>query len=136
MLESLEARVIQLIALVENGRFLEAIQQFYAVDAVMRENEGLLRAGLAALLAAERKALASFKEMHIIHAESHIVGGDRAAINWLFEYTGVDGKRHRLNEIAYQHWRDGKIVDERFYYDPAQRLIDVDSPAAEAVAVA
>jgi hypothetical protein len=25
-----------------------------------------------------------------------------------------------LDEIAYQQWQDGKIVRERFYYDPKQ----------------
>jgi len=35
----------------------------------------------------------------------------------------ADGQRYRLNEIAYQQWRGGKIVHEKFYYDPAQRQL-------------
>jgi len=34
-------------------------------------------------------------------------------------------KRHQLNELAYQLWRDNKIVSERSYYDPAQRPVGI-----------
>ena len=139
MSQSLEERVIQLISLVENRKFVEAIQHFYADDAVMRENGGTQRTGLEAILAGERRALASFKEMHVSRAASFIVDGDRAAINWIFEYTDVGGRRRRLNEIAYQQWRDGRIVHECFYYDPAQRLAEVEpthDPAAAPVVAA
>jgi len=139
MSQSLEERVIKLISLVEKREFLEAIQYFYADDAVMQENGGPPRTGLEAILAGERNALASFKKMHVSHAESFIVDGDRAAINWLFEYTDAGGRRRRLNEIAYRQWRAGKIVYEQFYYDPAQKLAEVDPtqhPAVEPVAAA
>ena len=46
----------------------------------------------------------------------------RAAINWVFAYTDAAGRQIELDEVAYQEWRDGKIIRERFYYDPAQRL--------------
>ena len=118
---------------------MEAIQHFYAADAVMQENGGPRRTGLEAILAGERRALASFKEIHVSRAASFIVDGDRAAINWIFEYTDVGGRRRRLNEIAYQQWRDGGIVHECFYYDPAQRLAEVEpthDPAVESVAAA
>jgi ketosteroid isomerase-like protein len=47
-----------------------------------------------------------------------VADGDRAAIHWVFDFTGTGGKRLRLDQIAYQTWKDGKIVHERFYYDP------------------
>jgi ketosteroid isomerase-like protein len=113
--------VKQLIASVEQGRFLEAIQEFYAEDASMQENNEPPRVGLPALLEREKQFLNSIREMHVHRAESFLVDGNRAAINWIFETTDGEGKRHRLNEVAYQLWRDNKIVSERFYYDPAQR---------------
>jgi ketosteroid isomerase-like protein len=54
-------------------------------------------------------------------AASYVVDGNRAAINWIFEITEQSGRRYILDEIAYQEWRDGKIVQERFYYDATQR---------------
>jgi ketosteroid isomerase-like protein len=118
---TLRESVQRLIALAEDGKFLEAIETFYASSAVMQENDEPPRIGMEALLANERRALAYFKELHVKRADSFVVDGDRAAIQWTFEYTAADGHRHRLNEVAYQYWRDGKIVFEKFYYDPVQR---------------
>jgi ketosteroid isomerase-like protein len=121
-------RVTSLISLVEKSKFLEAIQEFYAEDAVMHENDGPAREGIANLLANERRVLESL-QFHVARADSFLVDGDRVAINWIFEFTTADGHRRRLNEIAYQQWRDGKIVFEKFFYDPVQRGVDVSAGA-------
>jgi Uma2 family endonuclease len=63
--------------------------------------------------------------MHVSRADSFLVEEDRAAINWIFEITDGEGKRRRLNEVAYQLWHDSKIIRERFYYDPAQRQVEI-----------
>lgn len=122
---SLAEEVKKLILLVEQGRFLEAIEQFYSADASMQENNDPPREGLNALLEREQQFLNSIRGMHVHRADSFVVSGDRAAINWVFEITDAEGKRRRLDEVAYQLWKDGKIIRERFYYDPAQRKIEI-----------
>ncbi len=122
---AIDENVKKLISLVEEGKFLQAIQEFYAEDASMQENNDPPRVGLHALLEREKQFLDSIREMHVHKAESFLVDGNRAAINWIFEVTDGQGRKHRLNEVAYQLWRDGKISEERFYYDPAQRQIDI-----------
>jgi SnoaL-like domain len=111
--------VRKLISLVENGKFLDAIQQFYAEGASMQENNAPPRVGLPALLENERKFLTTVK-FNVSRAESFVVDGNRAAINWIFEFTDPKGQKRRLDEVAYQVWQDGKIIRERFYYDPTQ----------------
>ena len=122
---SVQENVKRLIAMVEEGKFLEAIQQFYADDATMQENNDPPRVGLPALLEREQQFLNTIQAMRVHRAVSFLANGDRAAINWIFETTDGQGKRRRLDEVAYQLWRDDKIVQERFYYDPAQRQIEV-----------
>ncbi|MCU0495011.1 MAG: hypothetical protein MUD01_25770, partial [Chloroflexaceae bacterium] len=34
------------------------------------------------------------------------------------EWTTVDGQRVRVEELALQTWHEGKIIRERFFYDP------------------
>jgi len=34
--------------------------------------------------------------------------------------TARDGKTCRLDEVALQKWSGERIVEEQFYYDPAQ----------------
>ncbi|HME09098.1 MAG TPA: nuclear transport factor 2 family protein [Bryobacteraceae bacterium] len=128
--------VNNLIRLVEQGKFLEAIQEFYAQDASMQENNEPPRQGLAKLLEHERQVLTRFKEMHVSRAESVLVDGNLAAINWTFEYTVPDGRRFRLEEVAFQVWQDGKIIRERFYYDPGQRSVEIEPEAQLASAEA
>jgi ketosteroid isomerase-like protein len=119
---STRENVEKLIELVQRGEFLEAIEKFYAAHATMQENtQTPLRTGLPALLEGERQALARFKIVHRQQAPSFLVDGNRATINWIFEITEQSGKHYVLDEIAYQEWQDGKIVRERFYYDPGQR---------------
>ena len=116
-------RVEALIAMAEQGKFLEAIEEFYAEDATMQENHRPPRVGLRALLENERRVLAALKEIRVNRAESFLVDGDRSAINWVYFFVDVKGREIPRNEVAYQVWRDGKIVEERFYYDPDQQSI-------------
>lgn len=119
---STKENVQELISLVEQGKFLDAIQQFYAEDATMQENNAPPRCGLPTLLENERRFLSSIKEINS-RVESFLVDGDRAAINWVFHVTNLKGQKLVLDEIAYQLWKNGKIVRERFYYDPAQMAV-------------
>jgi hypothetical protein len=111
--------VERLINLAEQGKFLEAIEHCYASDATMQENSKPPRVGLAALLENERRVLASFKEIRVNRAESFLVDGNRSAINWVYEFIDHEGRSYLRDEIAYQVWQDGKIIQERFFYDPA-----------------
>ena len=116
---SVRESVQKLIAMAEQGKFMEAIQEFYAEDATMQENNAPPRVGLAALLENERRFLASIKGI-TSKVDSFVADGNRAAINWTFEITNLKGQKSSLNEVAYQLWQDGKIIHEKFFYDPAQ----------------
>lgn len=115
-MHSTRQRVEMLIAMAEQGKFLEAIQEFYAEEASMQENNQPPRVGLAALLENERRVLASLQEIRVNRADSFIVDGDRAAINWVYYFIDLNGRELHRNELAYQIWRDGKIICERFFY--------------------
>jgi ketosteroid isomerase-like protein len=114
-------RVRQLISMVEAGKFVEAIEEFYAPSASMQENVQAPRQGLETLVAGERRVLASFKAVRTLPVETFFVDGDRSVIRWVFEFVGHDGRSFRQDELAYQRWDGDKIVEERFYYDPAQQ---------------
>ena len=114
------ARVAAFISMVEQGKYVEAIQEFYAEDASMQANGAPARVGRDKLVAHERGVMASFKRIRTLPVESFLVDGDRAVIRWVFEFTSSDGTSFRLDELAHQRWRGDQIVEERFYYDPAQ----------------
>lgn len=115
-----EEQIEGLIALVERGEFVAALEEFYADDASMQENLGAPRVGLRALLENERRVLAGFEKVQARCLRPLLVRGDHAVIHWLFEFTGRDGRRLRLDELALQRWRGDRVAEERFYYDPSQ----------------
>ena len=113
---SIKPQVLDLISLVENGRMLEAMSGYYAENVAMQENISPPVIGFAENYAREQAFYGSLKVLKF-NLVSVVVEGDRAAINWVFDYTTADGTQYRMDEIAIQTWRNGKIVHERYIYD-------------------
>ena len=113
-------RVNAFVAAVRQGRYVEAIADFYAPDATMRENLGAPRGGRDALIAHEKTVLGAVKRIVTIKADPVMVDGDRVVIGWAFEMTGQDGVVRGMTELALQTWRGDEIAEEQFFYDPAQ----------------
>jgi len=113
-------RVKAFIALVEQGEYVKAIEDFYHPNASMQENGLPPRVGRQTLVEHERKVLAGLKSMRTRCVETHLVDGDRVVINWVFEMTGQDGATRVMDELTLQTWDGDRIAIERFYYDPAQ----------------
>jgi hypothetical protein len=113
-------RVQALVAMVEDGMFVEAIEEFYAEEATMQENNLPPRGGRDKLVAHERGVMAAFKSIQTMAGSAWLVDGDLAVIRWVFFFTRPDGSGFRMEELAWQRWRGDRIVEERFFYDPAQ----------------
>jgi ketosteroid isomerase-like protein len=114
-------RVLALVAMVEQGKYVEAIEEFYTADATMQENNEPPRGGREVLVAGERKVLAAHKSVRTEPGSSFLLDGDRVVILWHFKFVRPDGKRFRMEELALQRWRGDRISEERFFYDPEQR---------------
>jgi len=114
------ATLSRFVAMVERGEFLPAIEAFYAPNATMQENFSAPRVGKAALLANERKVLVGTRTVTSACVGPILVNGDVVVIRWLFHFTGNDGRVLRIEELAYQRWEGEQIVQEQFFYDPAQ----------------
>jgi hypothetical protein len=114
------SRVAEFVFYVEAGKYVEAIGEFYAETAFMKENFGEPRIGRDNLIRHEQTVLAGLAQMRTERVGAVLVDGDHVAINWVFEMTGRDGKKRLLDEVALQKWSGEHIVEEQFYYDPAQ----------------
>jgi hypothetical protein len=112
-------RVNAFVATVLAGRYVEAIANFYAEDASMRDNLGEPRVGRDVLIATEKATLGAVRIV-TRRAAPVMVDGDRVVIGWVFEITGPDGEVRRLDELALQTWRGDRIAEEQFYFDPSQ----------------
>jgi len=115
---SIKPQVLDLISLVENGKMLEAMTKYYGDNVAMQENISPPTVGFAENYAREQAFYGSLRALKFTLV-SVVVEDDRAAVNWVFDYTTADGKQYRMDEIAIQTWRNGKIVHERYIYDTA-----------------
>jgi hypothetical protein len=109
------------VAVVVSGRHVEAIEQFYAEDASMQENDAEPRRGREVLMEGERRALARAKSVTTEIIGPVLIDGDTVAIRWRFVFTSLADETRVLDEVAWQRWRGEKVAEERFFYDPAWR---------------
>jgi ketosteroid isomerase-like protein len=105
---------------VREGRFVDAIAEYYAPQATMRENLAPPRGGRGALIEQEKSVLARHRSVRTLEADPVLVDGETVVIRWVFEFTTHDGAVRRMEELALQTWRDDRIIAEQFYYDPGQ----------------
>lgn len=111
-------RVDELNRWIQEGRILDAMREFYGEDVVMSENDGESHEGFETNLARE-KDFVDNTEWHGLELKESVVEGDTAMTRWWMDFTNSNyGQRMAFHQVAFQKWRDGKIVEERFYYTP------------------
>lgn len=108
------------IAVVEAGKFDTAMERFYADDATMQENQDPPRKGLAALIEGERRTMERSRSIKAQCMRPVLIDGDTVVLRWHFEFEMMDGRNIVLEEIAHQRWREEKMLEEKFFYDPKQ----------------
>lgn len=109
------------ITRVEENAHPEAIAEFYAPHATMRENQAEPRRGRSTLVAQESAVLARTESVVSTCVRPVLVNGDHVAIHWIFEFSFKGGGKMRMEEIAWQRWVGERIAEEQFFYDPAQK---------------
>ena len=114
------ARLDEFIAAVVSGDHAGAIERYYTEDATMQENAADPRVGRDLLVAQERATLERVKSV-ISTCVSAILGGDRVAIHWIFDFIYHAGRTGRIDEVALQEWRGDRIFRERFFYEPPKK---------------
>lgn len=118
MSEQIKKRVEQLNEMIQQGKIMEAMREFYADDIVMVENDGEPTVGLEANLQREQMFVDN-TEWFGLELKGVAVGENISMVEWFMDFhTSHYGNRLRFTQVAVQRWRDGKIYDERFYYNP------------------
>lgn len=119
MTQNLNQRVNDLVSYIQQGKILEAMDEFYAPDIVMQENNNPGTSGLAANIEREKQFLAQVKQWQRTNIVA--VGVDetksRTLVQYDFDFINTAGKTVHYDQVAVQTWKNGKIVHEKFYYD-------------------
>jgi len=113
----------RLFELCSQGKYQEAQEELYSEDAVSVEpphSQGFQSVkGLDGIIKKGAQFRDMIEEVHGVSASTPIVAGNNIAMAVIIDATlkGM-GKQH-MEEIAVYDVKDGKIVKEQFFYDPA-----------------
>jgi len=116
------ATLERFIARVEQNAHAEAVEEYYAADATLQENQSPPRSGREAQAARERDLFKRVKSVTSTCVRPVFVNGDKVVIRWIFVFDWIDGTRTTMEEIACQRREGERIAEETFFYDPAQRV--------------
>lgn len=107
-----------------SGKLLEAFDTYYAEGVKMQENANDPFQGKATNRKREEQFLASVKEWTSfevksigVDADGHTGDSGVAIVETSFSFINQDGENVSRDQVSVQHWRDGQIEHERFYYD-------------------
>ncbi len=118
MAADLKARVDSLNQMITEGKIMEAMNEFYADDVVMAENDNPPTVGLEANLAREEDFVKN-TTWYGLELKGVAVGDDVSMVQWWMDFHNKQyGDRMAFTQVAVQRWRGKKIYDERFYYSP------------------
>jgi len=102
---------------VQSGTALDAFEKYYAEDVDMILEDGTVVAGKDANRKRENEFFASVEEFHgmeVVGITSNEEEGKTAVESWM-EVTFKGGDKMKIEQVAVQDWKNGKIVRERFY---------------------
>lgn len=106
--------------MVLQGKLMDAFEKFYADDVTMQENSEEPRVGKEVNREFEKQYLDMVQEFHgaKLNQVAFSDNGETVFAYWEFDMTFKDGKRKKTAQVSVQKWKDGKIVKERFFYNP------------------
>ena len=123
IMTELKVKVNALNQLIIAGDTIKAIETFYSDDIEMQENEDTPRKGKTVCIATEKDNLQKVKSLksnllnQAIDEEKNIVFSE-----WNYLITYKDDSKFMLTEVSVQHWLNGLIAKEKFYYKNLRRI--------------
>ncbi|PWT74140.1 MAG: polyketide cyclase [Bacteroidetes bacterium] len=115
-METIQEKLSHLNKLVANGNLLDAFELYYDDAVVMQENETEPTVGKSANRKREEEFLANIVEFRDASVLQTAVNGNTSFAIWKFDYTHKDWGIRNYQQVSVQHWSNGKIVKEQFYY--------------------
>ena len=116
-MSDLRTNVDQLNQMILEGKILDAFDKFYAEDVVMQDNNYPAREGKALNRQYEEAFVGGLTEFRGAKVISTLISDDLAVTEWWFDYTHKDYGTRNYRQLAVQRWKNGKIVEEKFYYN-------------------
>ena len=118
---NLQQRLQGLINHIQQGKIIEALNEYYDTETVMQDNANPPTKGLAANIEREKHFNSGVKEWKGYHVTASGVGDNVTFYEAVVDFITTDGQPMHLEQVSVAKWKNGKIVHERFYYDAAKK---------------
>jgi len=106
--------VDELIAIVADGKPMEAFDKFYHDNLEKIDLNGVLVKGKQKNAEIGLTLLSKVSNIRDFTAVGKIVKGNRSFLVWSLDFDHADNGQVKVLQVAIQDWEDGKIVLERF----------------------
>lgn len=110
-----EIKIAELNDLISTGETLKAIEVFYSNNVSMQENEETPRIGKLNCINHEKQNLQKVKLLKG-NLLNQAICENVVFSEWEIIFTDKNDKTFKLTEVSVQHWVEGQIEKEKFYY--------------------
>ena len=101
--------------MIQEGKILEAFEQFYAENCVMQDQGFEPWVGKEVNREREKDFVSKITDFRQGEMIESVVGDDVTMSRWQFDYTHEEWGEVEYEQVAVRHWENGRIVKERFY---------------------
>ncbi len=105
-----------LLAMLAEGKFIEGMETYFAEDVEIQEVGQPSKRGRDHAIAVEKDILAGVSEFIQYTAHSKGAGGDTTFYEATMEFKTKDGQHVIQKQAVVTTWKDGKIINERYYH--------------------
>ena len=107
----------QLFRMIEEGKLIDALDQYYHENVKIIANNGKTRSGIEEARAYDKKLIKEIEEV-LGGGVKTITSDENRAITMVEFWIDLkfkNGEKKRIEEVAVQHWEGEKIIKENFY---------------------
>ncbi|WHZ26621.1 MAG: hypothetical protein OJF51_001416 [Nitrospira sp.] len=120
--QNLQQRLHDLFGYVNQGKIIEAMNEFYDQDTAMQENANPPTKGLAANIEREKQFLNGVKEWKGFNVTASAVGDNVTFYECTIDFIATTGQPVHMEQVSVAKWKNGKIIHERYYYDTGKKV--------------
>ncbi len=110
-----KAQVKALDKMVLKGQILDGVDAFFHPDVVTQEGNGTITNGLVEKKEKLEEFFAGIGSVNEITLHSQASRGNVSMSEYTFDLTQKDGTPILWNEILRRQWKDGLVINERYY---------------------
>ena len=108
-----------LLALLEKGEFIKGMEAYFDDAITIQEVGQTPKSGKSHNIAVEEELLSGVSEFIQYTAHSIGAGDDKTFYEATMEFKTKDGQHVKQQQAVVTTWKDGKIIDEKYYHKNA-----------------